>query len=141
MTFTDIKLERIDIDKATRTKMGIYVPFVLSGEPPREWKDAFLRRINGEAFTPAGPVKHTTTLPHPTTKIEGDTVLFECDMDKSTVKGICWEIVAAHVEDANKFYHTVEEHHRRELLARETEQEREDQLQKELEEFKRDFNT
>ncbi len=141
MTFVDIKLERIDIDRAMRTNMGIYVPYILSEEPPREWKDAFLRRINGAPFTAGGPIKHTPTLPHPTTKIEGNTVMFECDMDKATVKGICWEIVAAHVEDANRFYHTVEEHHRREQLAKETEEEREEQLQKELEDFKRDFNT
>ncbi len=139
-TFVDIKLERIDIDNATRTKMGIYIPYILSEEPPKEWKDAFLKRINGEPFTAGGPVKHTTTLPHPTTKIKGNTVLFECDMDKTTVKGICWEIVAAHIDDANKFYHKVEEHHRRQQLAEETEQEREEQLQKELEDFKRDFN-
>ena len=139
-TFVDIKLERIDIDNATRTKMGIYVPYILSEEPPKEWKDAFLKRINGEPFTASGPVKHTTTLPHPTTKIKGNTVLFECDMDKTIVKGICWEIVAAHIDDANKFYHRVDEHHRRQQLVEETEQEREEQLQKELENFKRDFN-
>ncbi len=139
-TFVDIKLERIDIDNATRTKMGIYVPYILSEEPPKEWKDAFLKRINGEPFTAGGPVKHTPTLPNPTTKIEGDTVLFECDMDKTMVKGICWEIVAAHIDDANKFYHKVEEHHRRQQLAEETEQEKKEQLQRELEDFKRDFD-
>ncbi len=140
MTFVDIKLEKIDIDRATRTKSGIYVPYVLSEEPPKEWRDAFLRRINGELFAAGGPVKHTSTLPRPTTKIEGDTIMFECDMDKTTVRDVCWDIVAAHVEDANKFYRKVEEHHRREQLAKETEQEREEQLQKELEDFKRDFN-
>ncbi|MGZ4936265.1 MAG: hypothetical protein ACXVIG_04935 [Halobacteriota archaeon] len=139
-TFVDIKLERIDIGNATRTKMGIYVPYILSEEPPKEWKDSFLKRINGEPFTAGGPVKHTTTLPHPTTKIEGNTVMFECDMDKTTVKGMCWEIVAAHVDDANKFYHKVEEHQRRQQLAEETEQERAEQLQKELDDFKRDFD-
>ncbi len=141
MTFVDIKLEGIDIDRATRTKKGIYVPFMLSEEPPKEWKDAFLKRINGAPFTAGGPVKHTTTLPHPTTRMEGNTVMFECDMDKTTVKGVCWDIVAAHIDDTNKFYHKVEERHRREQLAQETEQEREAQLQKELEDFKRDFNT
>ena len=142
-TFVDIKLERIDIDNATwfpSSQTTIYVPYILSEEPPKEWKDYFLRRINGEPFAAGGPVKHTTTLPRRTTKIKGNTVLFECDIDKTTVKEICWEIVAAHTDDANKFYHKVEERHRRQQLAEETEQEKEAQLQKELEDFKRDFD-
>jgi hypothetical protein len=139
-TFEDIELERIDIDKVTRTKRGIYVPYVLTETPPQEWKDYFLRRINGKPFEHFGPVKHTMTLPRRTTKIEGNRVLFECDMDKATVKGICWEIVAAHVDDANKYYHKVAEYQRRQQLAAETALEKEVQLQKELEEFKRDFD-
>jgi hypothetical protein len=143
MTFVDIKLERIDIDNATwfpSSQTSIYVPYILSEEPPKEWKDYFLRRINGEPFAADGPVKHTMALPHQTTKIKGNTVLFECDKDKATVKGICWEIIAAHVDDANKFYHKVEAHQRQQQLAKETEQEKEEQLQKELEDFKRDFD-
>jgi len=46
----------------------------------------------------------------------------------------------ANVDDANKFYHKVEAHQRQEQLAIETEQEKEEQLQKELEDFKRDFD-
>jgi hypothetical protein len=142
-TFVEIKLERIDIDNATwypSSQTTVYVPYILSEEPPKEWKEYFLRRINGEPFAANGPVKHTKTLPRRTTKIEGNTVMFECDMDKTTVKGICWEIVAAHIDDANKFYHKVEASHRRQQLADETEQEKEDQLQKELEDFKQDFD-
>jgi len=139
-TFIDIELERIDVDKITRTKKGIYVPYVLTETPPKEWKDYFLRRINGKPFEYFGPVKHTLTLPRRTTKIEGNTVLLECDLDKATVKGICWEIVAAHVDDANKYYHKVVEHQRRQQLAAETALEKEVQLQKELENFKTDFD-
>jgi hypothetical protein len=143
VTFVDIKLERIDIDNATwfpSSQRSLYVPYILSEEPPKEWKDYFLRTINGEPLAPGGPVKHTITLPHRTTKIKGNAVLFECDKDKATVKGICWEIVAAHVDDANKFYHKVEAHQRLEQLTKETEREKEEQLQKELEDFKRDFD-
>jgi len=142
-TFVDIKLERIDIDNATwfpSSQTTIYVPYILSEEPPKEWKDYFLRRINGEPFSAAGPVKHTTAFPRRTTKIKGKTVLFECDMEKTTVKGICSEIVAAHIDDANKFYHKVEAHQRLQQLAEEKEQDKQEQLQKELEDFKRDFD-
>lgn len=143
MTFVDIKLERIDIDNAAwspSSKPSIYVPYILSEEPPKEWKNYFLRRINGAPSAAGGPVKHTMTLPHRTTKIKGNTVIFECDKEKTTVKGICWEIVAAHVDDANKFYHNFEAYQRLQQLAKETEQEKEEQLKKELEDFKRDFD-
>ena len=143
MTFVDIKLERIDIDNATwvpLSQTSIYVPYILSEEPPKEWKNYFLKRINKAPSAAGGPVKRTMTLPHRTTKIKENTVMFECDKDKTMVKGICWEIVAAHVDDANKFYHKFEAHQRLLQLAKETKQEKEEQLKKELEDFKRDFD-
>jgi len=107
--FEDIYIEGIDRGKIENAGGGkTIVPYILSSEPPVKWANYFLETINGSGFTSdTSDFSRTSDLPlSGTTKIAGNRVLFICRGDTQRIEkgGHCWDIVAAHVADANKRY-------------------------------------
>jgi hypothetical protein len=146
MTFEDIELIGIDFDSVKDNVKDagtnrVFIPYILSAEPPREWKDFFLRTIRGTPFTVGGPVKIITDLDMSSTSIEGNKVIFECTQDKARINegGNCWEAVADHVSASNKYYHDLEEERRIQREQDEMARKAEEQRRNEFEKFKSDL--
>jgi len=142
MTFEDIELIGIDFDNVKDAGTNrVFIPYILSAEPPREWKDFFLRTIRGTPFTAGGPVKIITDLDMSSTNVEGNKVIFECTQDKNRIKegGNCWEAVAEHVSAANKWYHDLERASRNQRQKEGIARKEEEQRRNEIEKFKRDL--
>jgi len=138
ITFKDIYIVDFDIENVTQTNKGtVIVPYNLSVEPPNEWKEIFLESINWER---GHPVRWSVEdLPFKTTKIIGKQVMFECRQTPKDIKkdGICWEIVADHIVDANERYREFEEGQMQEKARIDVQQQEEEQGHREFGDFKR----